>query len=108
MDNVFKHEIITIFLLGTLDDLWKFDGYNWAWISGSNYTNQHGIYGTQLIPSSSNIPGSRDGSTGWIDSNDNFWLFGGFGSASIKNPGKIRFHLPTIFCIINSFYIRPS
>jgi len=52
-------------------------------MSGSNLQNQIGIYGTQGIPSSLNIPGARYGASNWIDSNDNFWLFGGFGYDSI-------------------------
>jgi len=62
---------------GDLNDLWKFDGYNWTWISGSNETDQIGFFGTQGVPSSKNIPGARDTSIGWIDQYDNLWLFGG-------------------------------
>jgi len=62
-----------------LNDLWNFDGFSWTWISGSNQYNQSGNYGTLGTPSSSNIPGARYGSTGWIDSNNNLWLFGGYG-----------------------------
>ena len=32
---------------------------SWTWISGSNTTNQNGIYGTKGIASSSNIPGAH-------------------------------------------------
>ena len=32
---------------GYLNDLWKFDGANWIWVSGSNPVNQSGNYGTQ-------------------------------------------------------------
>ena len=70
-----------------LNDLWKFNGLNWTWISGSNSTYQHGIYGTKGIGSISNIPGARSGSISWIDSNNNLWLFGGAGYSS-NNAGN--------------------
>ncbi len=38
-----------------------------------------GSFGTQGNPSSSNVPGAREHSISWIDSNDNLWLFGGYG-----------------------------
>ena len=68
--------------------MWKYDGNNWAWISGSNIYNQKGNYGQQGISNSSNIPGSRYGSVSWIDNNNNFWLFGGNGYDSNGNPGE--------------------
>ena len=52
---------------------------SWTWISGSNTTDQNGIYGTNGIANISNIPGARYESISWIDSNNNLWLFGGFG-----------------------------
>jgi N-acetylneuraminic acid mutarotase len=64
---------------GSLNDLWKFDGTYWTWISGSNSTYQAGVYGTKGIPSSNNVPGARGYTISWIDSHDNLWLFGGFG-----------------------------
>ena len=59
--------------------MWKYDGNNWIWISGSNSIYQQGNYGKQGISSSSNIPNSRYSSISWIDNNNNFWLFGGYG-----------------------------
>ena len=64
---------------GLTNDLWKYDGTNWTWISGSSTLNQSGTYGTKGVPDSSNIPGARDDSISWIDSSGNFWLFGGYG-----------------------------
>ncbi len=61
----------------------------WTWISGSNIINQFGDYGTQGIPSSSNIPGARNGPVSWSDSNNNIlWLFGGNGFAGTAGTGK--------------------
>ena len=34
---------------GDLNDLWKYDGTNWTWVSGSNTVNQAGVYGTKGV-----------------------------------------------------------
>ena len=65
--------------LGDLNDLWKFDGTNWTWVSGSYSYNQSGVYGTQGVAAAANKPGGRDSSISWIDSSNNLWLFGGNG-----------------------------
>lgn len=62
-----------------LNDLWKFDGNNWTWISGSNIGHQNGTYGTKGLAASGNVPGARSGAVSWMDSSDNLWLFGGVG-----------------------------
>jgi hypothetical protein len=56
---------------GYLNDLWKFDGTNWTWVSGSSKENQKGVYSGTMVP------GSRYGASSWIDSSGNFWIFGG-------------------------------
>lgn len=66
-------------IVGTLNDLWKFDGSNWTWVSGSNSVNQSGNYGTNGIPSPNNTPGARNGAAAWTDQSGNLWLFGGRG-----------------------------
>jgi len=40
-----------------------------------------GIYGTKGTGTTSTVPGSRYSSATWSDSNENLWLFGGYGSA---------------------------
>jgi Galactose oxidase, central domain/Kelch motif len=50
----------------------------WIWISGSNTTNALGMYGTQGLAASGNIPGARYGAASGTDSEGNLWLFGGF------------------------------
>jgi hypothetical protein len=62
-----------------LNDLWKFDGTNWTWISGNSTGDQKGIYGTKGVASTSNIPGGRYEHTGWKDSSGNMLIFGGYG-----------------------------
>ncbi|MGB0430270.1 MAG: LamG-like jellyroll fold domain-containing protein, partial [Bacteroidia bacterium] len=63
---------------GYLNDLWKWDGNNWTWISGSNAVNSKGVYGTKLTTSSRPVPGARYGSVPFKDSDNNLWLFGGY------------------------------
>ncbi|MDB5210195.1 MAG: hypothetical protein JWQ30_1022 [Sediminibacterium sp.] len=60
-----------------LNDLWKWDGTNWTWISGSNVFNERTIYGTKGVADPANRPGARTGSVGWTDNKGNLWLFGG-------------------------------
>jgi hypothetical protein len=69
-----------LFISGRLNDLWKFDGEEWVWVSGSNATNQYGVYGEKEIPDSNNIPGARAGyAVSWMGNYGNMWLFGGDG-----------------------------
>jgi len=73
--------------IGLLNDLWKFSPtFNtWTWVSGTNRLNEEGRYGDRGESSGDNYPGGRFLSTGWIDNNGNFWLFGGFGYANRDN-----------------------
>jgi N-acetylneuraminic acid mutarotase len=71
---------------GFLNDLWEFNPttLEWTWIAGSSAVPafgavQPGVYGTLGTAAAGNIPGGREGATGWVDSNGNFWLFGGEG-----------------------------
>lgn len=65
-----------IFIDGFWNDLWSFDGKLWTWISGSNSTNQPGVYGTVTSPE--NVPGARSGHAMAMDSLRNLvWVFGG-------------------------------
>jgi N-acetylneuraminic acid mutarotase len=75
---------------GELNDLWKFDGTNWTWVSGSNVISQPGVYGTKAMPSSSNVPGSRFTAISWIDKTGNLWLFGGNGTDSTGAQGNLN------------------
>jgi len=68
--------------LGFLNDLWKFDGENWIWMSGSDEVNKYGSYGSIKVPNPDNVPGVRYYSVSWIDSEKNLWLFGGYGHAA--------------------------
>jgi N-acetylneuraminic acid mutarotase len=67
------------------NDLWKFDGINWTWVSGDNIADQPCVYGVKGVPAATNKPGARQGSVSWIDSKDNLWLFGGYGNSAEHN-----------------------
>jgi hypothetical protein len=72
-----------------LNDLWKFDGTNWTWVSGSNTNDPVGTYGSIGVPGASNTPGGRDSANACTDSNGNLWLQGGFGwGATNSAAGK--------------------
>jgi hypothetical protein len=75
---------------GRLNDLWRWDGSEWTWISGSDGTNQNGVYGTKGIPDPANVPGSRYGAVSWTDPSDNFWFFGGEGYAASGGLGYLN------------------
>src|SRR5690606_7970851 len=62
-------------VVGRFNDLWKFDGTYWIWISGSNVTNQPGIYGEKNNANEANVPDVRNCSFSWIDSSDYLYLF---------------------------------
>ena len=77
-------------LSGRLNDLWRWDGTNWTWISGSDTRNQDGIYGTQGTADAANVPGARTYGISWIDASGNLWAFGGFGIDSISNTNRLN------------------
>jgi hypothetical protein len=83
------------FLSGRLNDLWRFDGTNWTWVSGSNTVNQPGVYGTQGVVAPSNIPGARYGAVSWSDSDGSLWLFGG----SVYVPPTVK---------MNDLWMKPA
>jgi hypothetical protein len=65
-------------------------------VSGSNTANVFdgqftpGVYGTQGVASSSNVPLARDSAVSWTDSSGNFWLFGGEAYTSIASSGMLN------------------
>ncbi|HYV94302.1 MAG TPA: kelch repeat-containing protein [Chitinophagales bacterium] len=67
------------------NDLWKYDPSSdeWTWMSGSDSSNQLNNYGTIGVPSPSNHPGARYAYSKWRDSQNNFWLFGGYWYSTI-------------------------
>ena len=70
----------------TFNDLWKWDGTNWTWLSGSNTARPGtGKYGTKGIAAATNLPPERAGAAGWTDNAGNLWLYGGNKSDSLFN-----------------------
>ncbi|HTT04060.1 MAG TPA: kelch repeat-containing protein [Steroidobacteraceae bacterium] len=78
--------------LGSLNDLWQFSPSTglWTWMSGASGNNVHGVYGTQGVASSGNVPGSRYSASAWTDASGNLWLFGGFGYGATGSEGKLN------------------
>jgi len=68
------------------DGMWEFSPYSLLWTlwSGQSMVAWPGVYGSQGVPASGNIPGYRTGPAQWTDSNGNLWLFG---SAAIDANG---------------------
>ena len=60
------------------NDLWRYNltTDRWYWVSGSNSVNQTSVFGTQQVPSPTNVPAGRMGAISWKN-NNGFWLFGG-------------------------------
>ena len=75
---------------GDLNDLWEYTNGEWTWVSGSNLTEQPGVYGTKGVPSPNNYPGARYQAVSWTDASGNFWLFGGLGIDSAGNRGDLN------------------
>ncbi len=83
---------------GYLNDLWAYtpNATNvtqpgvWTWVKGSNTGNQNGIYFDGKRPYFTRVtwtPGARRGAMSWIDSQGEFWLFGGQGYDSTSASG---------------------
>jgi hypothetical protein len=60
------------------NDLWVFDGQNWAWTGGGESADLVGTYGTKGVESFTNIMPGRLRVQAWVDSSDNIWIFGGW------------------------------
>jgi hypothetical protein len=78
-----------------LNDTWMFDstlGANgeWAWMGGSAYGNQAGVYGTLGTVNSANIPGAREYAVSWSDGSGSLWLFGGSGFDSAGTETELN------------------
>ena len=67
--------------LGYLNDLWKYDGTKWLFISGGSLANQLSVYEGDAA---SIAPGGRHGFAVWVDSSGNFWFFGGLGYSELS------------------------
>ncbi len=70
-----------------LADLWKWDGTNWTFMSGSSAPNAAGVYGTMGTADAANYPGAREVGVNWLEGASTLWLYSGYGydSAGTKN-----------------------
>lgn len=102
---------------GILNDLWMYNiaSTQWTFVTGATAANQTGAYPAQPVVGAANttyaagtcglavgdaalscspisltgaLPGSRWGSSGWIDASGNLWLFGGWGLDSTGTNGN--------------------
>jgi hypothetical protein len=71
----------------TLSDLWTYNTTSglWTWVNGPNLANSLGTYGTQGQAAAGNVPGSRYLTSSWSDAAGNFWIFGGYGYATVSD-----------------------
>ncbi len=78
-----------IFSTDSYNDVWRFNPItnNWTWISGSNITNEGGIYGTQCNPDPNTYPSARieNQTVSTLGCTDVFWSFGGFNDLTATN-----------------------
>ena len=67
---------------GSRDDMWIFNSttLKWTWIKGNANADALPNWGTILVSSTANNPGSRQGALGFKDNTGNLWLFGGAGA----------------------------
>ena len=77
---------------GYLNDLWEYTPATrqWVWMSGGEFDDATGVYGTPGVPGGSNIPGGRGFPMTWTDLGGNLWLFGGSGYDSAGTLGALN------------------
>jgi N-acetylneuraminic acid mutarotase len=77
----------------SFNDLWKYSPTSgqWTWMGGSSTPGASGVYGTQGVPASTNMPGARlVNNTVWSDAAGNAWMFGGYGFDSTGTFGPLN------------------
>jgi hypothetical protein len=77
---------------GSLADLWEYTAGQWIWVKGPASVNQAGTYGLApgltIFPFVGNFPGSRFAPAYWVDTKNQFWMFGGEGYDSAGTNGN--------------------
>jgi len=65
---------------GYLNDLWFYNssGNKWSYLGGSQVISSAGSYGSLGVADPSNSPPARYSAASWVDSQGNFYIFGGF------------------------------
>lgn len=80
-----------------LNDLWKYDGIKWSWISGSRFFDDLGNYGNKGVPSSSNVPSARR-AHGVAARNNELWVFGGTNAGKFVSMHNLQKVETTMIC----------
>lgn len=77
---------------GYPNDLWEYSPATgqWTWVAGEAAALTPGVYGTQGIAAATNTPGGRHWATGWTDTGNRLWLFGGLGYDAAGNWGLLN------------------
>lgn len=77
---------------GGLNDLWKYStsSNEWTWEKGSAIINQQGSYGNIGVAGITNTPGGRAKHAGWIDNDNDLYIFGGYGNPAGGPPGPLN------------------
>ena len=81
-----------------LNDLWRYNiaTNEWTWMKGPNTGFDPGSYGTFQVEAATNNPPCRcEYSSGWRDSHNNLWLFGGASQSNLPLSDLWRFNIAT-------------
>ena len=75
---------------GFLNDLWKYNIASgmWTWMGGTQLQGQAGVFGTQGVPSTSNLPGGKEFPASWLDALGKVYIFGGRGAGYFNDLWK--------------------
>lgn len=76
---------------GWLNDLWEYSSASgeWTWVGGPDTANANGVYGTQGVAATANVPPPGVG-IGWTDASGNLWVFGGYAQDSTGAVGYLN------------------
>lgn len=75
-----------------MNDLWKWDGSRWIWLSGYAQFDTHSSYNGIGMRSRANMPGARAGTVGVKSAHGDFIIFGGF-SSTLSPKNKVLYEL---------------
>jgi hypothetical protein len=69
------------------NDLWNYNPANgqWTWVSGNNFSNPPGVWGTLGVPNPANHPNGRFGNVMWSDNAGHLYFYGG-STAPFNSP----------------------
>jgi hypothetical protein len=77
------------------NDLWEYSpATGWIWVSGDNFADQPGMYGSPGVATTTNKPGARNGALAWTDASNSLYFFGGnvdTTTFSSNNPSSYKY-----------------